>query len=603
MFSCKKNNENDVYKKIYSLHQKIDTISKDSMKFYLKNAKELFSKKGIYPDSLKAENNFLIGKHFDKSNNLDSTIFYYNKAIDYDTDNIISDREFDYYYQLILKYYYDNNLINAINYADKLILNLDTIEYRKLGLVYNKKTMIYIKLKEYKNALNNNYKSADYYSKANNINALNTVINTRSRIYYEGFKKKDSAKIILKNLLVNEKKLSNNNKYQSYIRLGIYYFYDNKFIAAKNSYQNALRSVKISNSNFKTDHLANCYNNIAEVYLKLKNYRLTSKYLDSTFLLGISNLREYRIRNAQKYKLQLLYETKNSVQPILNYLDTIQNVNERNYKKQMDNEFLALTKSIKKEQLVLKQKQESELNNSRLKKKQLFLSFVLSLLIMSTFAGVIYYRKKKLQHNRDEILIQQRLFRAQMSPHFTSNILYSIQNLFKTDIGIANDYLIKFSRLLRLNLENSIENYVSINKEIEAVEKYLELQNLRFPNVFSYKITGDCINDELLLCIPPMLIQPFVENAIEHAFKDINYKGIIEINLNFKDKLIFCEILDNGIGISAKKNSTNKQSTSTKLIKQLIKKLTKKDVLVINTKNSMNKKGTCVQFYIPYKKD
>lgn len=142
MFSCKKNKENDVYRKIYNLHQKVDTISKDSMKFYLKNAKELFSKKGIYPDSLKAENNFLIGKHFDKSNNLDSTLFYYNKAIDYDTDNIISDREFDYYYQLILKYYYDNNLINAINYADKLILNLDTIEYRKLGLVYNHKFTI-----------------------------------------------------------------------------------------------------------------------------------------------------------------------------------------------------------------------------------------------------------------------------------------------------------------------------------------------------------------------------------------------------------------------------------------------------------------------------
>jgi len=193
--------------------------------------------------------------------------------------------------------------------------------------------------------------------------------------------------------------------------------------------------------------------------------------------------------------------------------------------------------------------------------------------------------------------MQQRLFRAQMNPHFTSNILYSIQNLNKANTEKANSYLIKFSRLLRLILENSMQNYVAIDKEIDVLTKYLDLQQLRFPKKFEYHIKMYNLDEDSAIKIPPMLIQPFVENAIEHAFRNINYKGILNISLDINKKFIICKIEDNGIGI--KKSNKNNNSTSTKLIADLLNNMTKKSIQIID--KEVPKSGTIIIINIPYK--
>ena len=114
--------------------------------------------------------------------------------------------------------------------------------------------------------------------------------------------------------------------------------------------------------------------------------------------------------------------------------------------------------------------------------------------------------------------MQQRLLRSQMNPHFTFNTLYAIQNQIKKDPEGAKDYMLKFSRLLRLILENSMQNYVQLEKEIDSLKKYMDLQLLRFPSKFNYQITLKDIEEDDLIFIPPMLMQPFVENSIEHGF-------------------------------------------------------------------------------------
>ena len=193
--------------------------------------------------------------------------------------------------------------------------------------------------------------------------------------------------------------------------------------------------------------------------------------------------------------------------------------------------------------------------------------------------------------------MQQRLFRAQMNPHFTSNILFTIQDLILENKEKANKYLIKFSRLLRLNLENSMQNYTSIEKEVEVLSKYLDLQQLRFPDTFEYQINTNDIEIDFL-SIPPMLIQPFVENSIKHGFKNIDYKGIITIDLSEKGKYIFCKITDNGQGLSNSNKKNNHHSASTLLIKKLLKNMINQKVTIENNKNG---RGTSVWFNIPFK--
>jgi len=185
--------------------------------------------------------------------------------------------------------------------------------------------------------------------------------------------------------------------------------------------------------------------------------------------------------------------------------------------------------------------------------------------------------------------------------HFTFNTLYAIQNMIKINQQGAIDYLLKFSRLLRLILENSVHNYIPLEKELESLQKYIDLQLLRFPERFNYTVEFSPIEDdgEDELYIPPMLLQPFIENSIEHGFQGIDYKGGITITLIQGKKFISCHIEDNGKGLTEK---SSKRVSSTQLISHFIEKTTKKKIKSINKKKlDSNQTGVIIEFLIPYK--
>jgi LytS/YehU family sensor histidine kinase len=188
-----------------------------------------------------------------------------------------------------------------------------------------------------------------------------------------------------------------------------------------------------------------------------------------------------------------------------------------------------------------------------------------------------------------------------MNPHFIFNVLSSIQNLVKKDAKAASKFITKFSRLLRTVLENSRQNFVPLEDEIEVLKNYLDLQKLRFPDLFDYQIEMDDALEGRMIAIPPMLIQPFVENAIEHGFKGIERQGLIEIRLtnnkSASDNYINCCIVDNGIGYQMNPTTT-KKSASVELISSFIKKATG-TAIRISYRDQEKSTGTAIQFKIP----
>lgn len=155
--------------------------------------------------------------------------------------------------------------------------------------------------------------------------------------------------------------------------------------------------------------------------------------------------------------------------------------------------------------------------------------------------------KLSMEQKLDQLKLQA--LRSQMNPHFLFNSLNSIQQFINTnEKKSANIYLAKFSQLMRLILDNSRSQSVSLSKDLEALELYLQLEILRFEEKFEYalKIDDNLYAEEVR--VPPMLVQPFVENAILHGFAGIQYKGQIEIILKENDSFINCTIKDNGIG-------------------------------------------------------
>ncbi|HEX3168758.1 MAG TPA: histidine kinase, partial [Chitinophagaceae bacterium] len=151
--------------------------------------------------------------------------------------------------------------------------------------------------------------------------------------------------------------------------------------------------------------------------------------------------------------------------------------------------------------------------------------------------------------NKQIAEIRMTALRGQMNPHFIFNSLNSIQHFITNrDKEEALNYLSKFSKLIRKILENSRENTVSISNELELLELYIQLEQLRFSNKFDYHIAIDEKIDLQNTEIPPLLIQPYIENAILHGLINKNDKGDLWLSLERNNGLLVCKIEDNGIG-------------------------------------------------------
>ena len=167
-------------------------------------------------------------------------------------------------------------------------------------------------------------------------------------------------------------------------------------------------------------------------------------------------------------------------------------------------------------------------------------------------------RRLKAEGKIELARMEQRIFRLQMNPHFVFNALLAIQGfMYQRNVHDAGRYLTSFAKLIRHTLYGSSEELMSLDKEIEAMKYYLDLQRLRFNENFEYTIEiGDGIFPESLK-IPPMLIQPFLENAIEHGLQHKTVgKGELSLKFCREQSSIVIEIADNGIGRekSSKKN-------------------------------------------------
>lgn len=157
--------------------------------------------------------------------------------------------------------------------------------------------------------------------------------------------------------------------------------------------------------------------------------------------------------------------------------------------------------------------------------------------------------KKMLHIEKQMFEFQQKALRLQMNPHFIFNSLNSIQSfILSNDIDLAVNYLSRFSQLMRLILANSSESIIPLADELQAIRYYIEIEQLRFENKFTYNIQVDPDIDEEFVGIPPMILQPYVENAIIHGLIHKSTSGNISLEIKKTDNRINCIITDDGIG-------------------------------------------------------
>ncbi len=157
--------------------------------------------------------------------------------------------------------------------------------------------------------------------------------------------------------------------------------------------------------------------------------------------------------------------------------------------------------------------------------------------------------RQRLELDMHMLELEQKALRLQMNPHFIFNALNSIQSLIaRHDSKTARYFLAKFSKLMRLVLENSREARIPLDLEVQTLDNYLALECFSRGESFTYELVIDEEIDPEVAVIPPMLIQPFVENAIIHGVAHRTEGGNISVNFTVKDDFLVCAVTDNGLG-------------------------------------------------------
>jgi len=186
--------------------------------------------------------------------------------------------------------------------------------------------------------------------------------------------------------------------------------------------------------------------------------------------------------------------------------------------------------------------------------------------------------KAELEQRSSELEMQA--LRAQMNPHFIFNCLSSINRfVLKNETEAASDYLTRFSRLIRMVLINSQKSMIPLEDEIEMLRLYLDMERLRFKHSFDYNITFSNSVEPGAVFIPPLLLQPFCENAIWHGLMHKEGQGKLDVVVSMQDKVLHCTISDNGVG---RKKAAELRSKSAELHKSMGLKITKERLALLN---------------------
>ncbi len=200
----------------------------------------------------------------------------------------------------------------------------------------------------------------------------------------------------------------------------------------------------------------------------------------------------------------------------------------------------------KKEQKIELLTTENKLKNQRINAGVALLVVLLIVILLIVYIQQIRKKQARLIQND----LRQQVLRTQMNPHFIFNVLGSIQNfMLQNDNRKASDYLSQFAILTRATLNNSASETISLADEIEMLKNYIELEKMRCADKFDYAIHYDEALEIDFIQIPPMLIQPFVENSIKHGFKNLEGHGFLSLKITDKVGWVEFVIEDNGAGI------------------------------------------------------
>ena len=473
---------------------------------------------------------------------------------------------------------------------------------------------------DYHKAIEHHEKSKNLYEKNNYDVALSTI-NFKIGVDYNAIKDYPKALTYLQKSidLIERSDYAVNSV--AYLNIAQIYIYQNKLDKALDY---ALKGLKISERMQNKVEINHSHVLLSKIFRLQKKYSSSISHAEDALKIGQEIEHPAEINMAAKQLYDIYSETKQEAKAAhFNqlYIETKNIIDNQESKNALLEQKLKY--EYEKKEIIHKSENEKKLGalTAENEKKNLLKNIwlivfasVLLLLSISTFFIYRNFKQKSIITNQKNNLLKQKLLVSQMNPHFIFNSLNAIQNyIFKQDSLKAGNYLAQFSELIRMILDFSRKDYISVESEIKLLNTYLELQKLRFESKFDYTIVIDKSIDVDSILIPPMLAQPFIENAIEHGIFYKKGKGRVDVRLYFENNFLIYEIEDDGVGMEEAMKLKNKlkssyESLATIITQERMSNLNEQtnnniEIEIIDKKKiSPELTGVKVKFIVPFKK-
>jgi hypothetical protein len=357
----------------------------------------------------------------------------------------------------------------------------------------------------------------------------------------------------------------------SWANLGWTFYSEKKFNSAINCYNKSLE-YSLPGNRHKTS--SNSFGNLGTIYRDLGDTKKSIKYYEKAIEQGKLARDDYNLSWIYHDISELYLRKSDTSNAYKNYV----------LFKQFNDSLLISTNSKGLTDAKIKydadtENKELQLLSLRVSNQRLLIYGYTGLFVLGLAIGILAFSRARIdsqrrisEMNRKISEITQANLRQQMNPHFIFNTLNSIQYyMYQHDKLATNNYLTKFSSLMRKVLENSQHTSIPLRDELEALTLYLELEMIRFKDKFDFEIKVDDEIDPILYKVPTMLIQPYVENSISHGLMPCEGKGLVKIGLKLENQYISCTIEDNGIGRDAAQElKKNKEGNHNSLGTQIV---------------------------------
>ncbi|WP_158841597.1 tetratricopeptide repeat-containing sensor histidine kinase [Polaribacter sp. L3A8] len=416
-------------------------------------------------------------------------------------DKRIEGKAYNQLFNLHFKLKDYNKALSYIKVTDSLFAK--GIDTASIISIKNNKASVYLQLKEYNKALKSYSEAMQLSHATGNPKILASVLNNIGYTYIEAGKYQRAEKF-----LRGAATLNNNIKdinAAPYKGLGNLFLLQSKNDSAAINYKKAL-NIYVSNNNAKDE--IEVREKLIAIAIMSADYvkALDNQIVRDSLQLNVSRLEQNRLLN-----------------------------------------FANVTYKVKQKETEINHQKEINSRNH-----WLLISTIL-LFILLAIATAFYIYNTKLRAANKASKLEQRLLRIQMNPHFIFNTLAAIQNITLEGNPIkSSNYIAKFSKLIRQNFDYVRKEAISLDKEIAMISNYIETQQLRFNNVFTYAVEVDNAIDATKIQVPPMLLQPFLENAIEYGLKEKKKGGKLLLKIEKEAEELLFVILDNGVGRSSK---------------------------------------------------